>query len=112
MLSQLIGIVALVGVLAVLVLLPRPEWPRAPRWMRTTAVVLALALVGVAIASAWWGAERRDNATLVAWLVAIGAGLTALKLLRWAWIGRINPRSLLLAAARPDARSRPRERSR
>jgi hypothetical protein len=40
--SRLLGIVVLAGLLAIAFFLPRREWPRAPKWMRLTAVAIAL----------------------------------------------------------------------
>ena len=109
--SQRLGIVVLAGLLAVVFFLPRREWPRAPKWMRLTAVAIALPLAVVAVLLVRAGAEIRDAPAFMPWILAGAAALSAFKLIAWACMGRVNPRSML-AATLPDARSRPRARSR
>jgi formate hydrogenlyase subunit 3/multisubunit Na+/H+ antiporter MnhD subunit len=110
--SQLLGIVALVACVAIVLLLPRQEWPRAPTWMRVTAVAIALALAVFAVVFFQMAGGSRENpGGLVLVAVAGGAVVLALRLVVWACVGRVNPRSIW-AATSPDARSRPRGRSR
>jgi hypothetical protein len=109
--SQLLGFAVLAGVLAIIFFLPREEWPRAPTWMRLTAVGLALALAVAAVLLLRAGADIRDAPALMLWILAATVALSALRLLAWAAIGRVKPRSML-AAMLPDARPGPRARSR
>ena len=110
--AQLLGIVALVACVAIILLLPRREWPRAPTWMRAAAVAIALALVVFAVVFFQMARDSHDSpGGLVLVAAAGGAVLLALRLVAWACVGRVNPRSIW-AAMSPDARSRPRARSR
>ena len=109
--SQLVGIVALAGLLALMFFLPRRGWPRAPKWMRLTAVAIALPLAVVAVLLVRAGAEIRDAPAFMPWHPVRAATPSAFKLIAWACIGRVNPRSMQ-AATLHDARSRPRARSR
>jgi len=111
--SQLLGIVGLVACVAIILLLPRQEWPRAPTWMRVTAGAIALALVvfGVVLFQMAAGASRESPGGLVLVAVAGGAVVIALRLVVWACVGRVKPRSIW-AAMSPDAPSRPRKGSR
>ena len=110
--AQLLGIIALVACIAVLVLVPGREWPRAPTWMRTTALAtaLGLAILGVVIFLAARNSHDGPGG-LVLVVFAGGALLVALRLVAWACVGRLNPRSIWAAMSR-DARSTPRRRSR
>jgi len=113
--SQLLGIitlVALVAVFAIVRLLPGQEWPRAPTWMRVTAVGIALALVVfAAVIFQVAGGSRENSGGLVLVVAAGGAVLLALRLFVWACVGRVKPRSIW-AAMYCDRKSRARERSR
>ncbi|MEO5689302.1 MAG: hypothetical protein ABIR54_18235 [Burkholderiaceae bacterium] len=110
--SQLLGIVALLALVAIVLFLPRQEWPRAPTWLRVTAVAIAVALVVFAVVSFQMARDSSGSAGgLVLVAAAGGAVLLALRLVVWTCVGRVNPRSVW-AATSPDARSSPRERSR
>ena len=110
--AQLLGIAALVACVAIIVLLPRQEWPRAPTWMRVAAVAIALALAVFAVVFFQMAGGSRDNPGGLVLVAAAGSAVVlGLRLVAWACVGRVNPRSIW-AAMSPDARSRPRARSR
>jgi peptidoglycan/LPS O-acetylase OafA/YrhL len=105
---QLLGIGGLLACVAIILVLPHKEWPRPPKWMRITAVAIALALAVLAVAFFQAAGNGRDSpGGLVVVALAGAAAVLALRLVVWAWIGRVNPRSIW-AAMGPDARSRSR----
>jgi len=110
--SQLLGIVALLALVAIVLLLPGQEWPRAPRWMRVAAAAIALVLAVLAVVIFQVAGGSRDSpGGLVLVAAAAGAALLALRLVAWACVGRVKPRSIWAAMA-SDGKSRARERSR
>lgn len=102
------GIIGLVACIAAIVLLSGGEWPRAPRWLRITAVVLAIPLFGLAAIALRVAFQNHESMGALPLLgLAIATGVLGLWLLGWAWVGRLRPGSLLaiLLVDRPTTRS-------
>ena len=59
--AQLLGIIALLACVALILLLRRQEWPRAPTWMRVAAVVIALGLAVFAVVLFQRAGGSRDS---------------------------------------------------